>query len=546
MHEFRSLKFLDLFQALFRAFNIDYYAMRKILQVKLTMDERRVPTIFANQSAKKSTGNQFIKSLGIYALYGLILILFLFLGDNLMLQTSIMFGVAMFILMTSMISDFSSVLLDVRDKTILQTKPVNTRTVNAAKLIHVTIYMAMLTGAFIAIPAIVMLFVKGISFFILFLVEIILLVLFIMTLTALIYIFILRFFNGERLRDIINYVQIILSVGVVVGYQIVIRAFDFVDFDFGYVFSWWHIVIPPIWFGAPFALFLQHDHSTVIIGFSLAALIIPIISILTYYRLMPAFERNLQKLMEDTAKTKRKRATFTNLWERLLCFSKEEKLFFRFSQIMMKREREFKLKVYPSLGMAFIFPFIFIFNGLNAESFSEVSNSKLYFNIYFANIMISAVVHMLKFSGKYKGAWIFGITPIQQKERFYSAALKALLVKLYLPVYLVLSIAFVAIFSVRIVPDLIIVLVTTILHTLIAYKIINNEDYPFSEAFESMQQGTNTALHFLLMFFVAIFAGIHYLATTVHMGKYIYLAILIIITAIAWKRTFSKKIDIVN
>lgn len=133
------------------------------------------------------------------------------------------------------------------------------------------------------------------------------------------------------------------------------------------------------------------------------------------YRLMPTFERNLEKLMENTTKTKRKWTIFTNVWERLLCFTSEERLFFRFSQIMMKREQEFKLKVYPTLGMALVFPFIFIFNGLNNGSFVEVSHSKLYFNIYFANIMIGAVVHMLKFSGKYKGAWVFGITPIQHK-----------------------------------------------------------------------------------------------------------------------------------
>ncbi len=171
MNDFRSLKFLDLFQSVFRSMNIDYTAMRKILQLKLTMDQRRVPTIFANNTnntSNKKESNQFLKSLGIYALYGLIIIPFLFFGENYMYQTSIMFGITMFILMTSMISDFSSVLLDVRDKTILHTKPLNTRTVNAAKIIHITIYMTMLTGAFIAVPSIVMLGFKGIAYFLLY------------------------------------------------------------------------------------------------------------------------------------------------------------------------------------------------------------------------------------------------------------------------------------------------------------------------------------------------------------------------------------------
>src|SRR5690625_5431727 len=85
--------------------------------------------------------------------------------------------------------------------------------------------MTLLTGAFLLIPSAVMLVVKGISFFIIFIGAIFLLVLFILALTALIYIFVLQFFSGEQLKDIINYIQIILSIGIVIGYQIVIRAF---------------------------------------------------------------------------------------------------------------------------------------------------------------------------------------------------------------------------------------------------------------------------------------------------------------------------------
>ena len=60
MDDFKSLRFLDLFKRLFIKFGIDYVVMRKILQVKLTMDQRRVPTMF--NGAKKKEGNNFLKS----------------------------------------------------------------------------------------------------------------------------------------------------------------------------------------------------------------------------------------------------------------------------------------------------------------------------------------------------------------------------------------------------------------------------------------------------------------------------------------------------
>ncbi|MBO1913692.1 hypothetical protein J4G37_53870, partial [Microvirga sp. 3-52] len=80
MQNFKSLQFLRLFKGLFEKFGIDFEAMQKILMIKLTMDQRRVPTIF-NESKKKE-GNHFFKSLWIYALYGLILVPFMLLGTN--------------------------------------------------------------------------------------------------------------------------------------------------------------------------------------------------------------------------------------------------------------------------------------------------------------------------------------------------------------------------------------------------------------------------------------------------------------------------------
>lgn len=542
MREFRSLKFLDYFQRLFESIHIDYTAMRKILEIKLLMDQRRVPAVLnTNVSQKRKEGNQFVKSLGIYVLYSLILIPLLFIRDNHMYQATIIFGIMMFILMTSMISDFSSVLLDVRDKTILNTKPVNKRTVNAAKVIHIMMYMTFIAGAFIALPSIAMLVTGRIPFLLLFLAETVLLLLFMIALTALAYIFILHYFSGDKLKDIINYVQIFLAIGIVVGYQIVIRAFDFAIFDFVYDFAWWHLLIPPFWFGAPFELFLNGNTSGPIIVMAALALVIPLISIIIYYYLMPSFESNMEKLLENTGKTAVKKRPFERFWESVLCAGKQEKLFFRFSLAMMRQERDFKLKVYPTIGMALVFPFIFLFNSLNMGSFEELASGNAYFNIYFSCIMIGIVIHILKFSVNYKGGWIFQAAPVDESSVMYGATLKAFLVKLYLPLFIVLSVAFIAIFSARILPDLAVVLVTAILHTLISYKVINNEKFAFTNPMESVQmQGGSTAMYFLLMVFIGLFAGVHFLATKIEYGVYIYLVLLIAVTIASWKICFGK------
>ncbi|MFS0671686.1 hypothetical protein [Ornithinibacillus sp. 179-J 7C1 HS] len=537
MSNFRTLKLLDRFQFIFRKLDIDYSVMRKIVEIKLMMDSRRVPTILNDM--KKKEGNQFLKSLWIYALYGIMLVPFLFIGDNYMLQSTIMIAISMFILMTSMISDYSSVLLDIRDKVILNTKPINTRTINAAKFVHIGIYLSFLTGAFIAVPLVVMLFVHGIFYFLLFIIEIILLDLFIMALTALAYILILRFFDGEKLKDIINYVQIFLAVGIVIGYQIIIRVFEFVDLTALYHFSWWHVIVPPLWFGAPFELLLNQNYSIEFIILSALAVICPIISIFIYYNMMPSFEKNLQKLMEESSKRKKKKWSLNSIKEKVVCFNKEERIFYRFASIMISRERDFKLKVYPSLGMALIFPFIFLYNNVSYMEFSDLGDSKTYLTLYWANIIIATVVYMLQFSSKYKGAWIFQTIPIQKESHAYSATLKAFIVKLYLPILFVLSVVYIWIFSFRIVPDILIILLTAILQVLISYKVFNKGKFPFTEPFSSAQQGGATAgIIIVLMLIVGGFALIHFLITLISFGTYVYLIILAILTIVLWKSMF--------
>ncbi|CQR47345.1 hypothetical protein BN1058_01654 [Paraliobacillus sp. PM-2] len=529
-----SLKILDKFSRLFHLLGINYITMRQILAIKLTMDQRRVPTIFQDVKQKENS-NAFLKSLLLYALYGLVLIPFLIMGDNYLFQMSIVFGMVMFILMTSMIADFSTVLLDVRDKAILNTKPVDQKTISAAKMIHVVIYMTQLTGAFILIPLAVSLFVKGITFSLLLLVEIIFVALFIIVLTALIYMLILRYFDGERLKDLINYVQIFLSVSIIVGYQFIAHSFQFVDYVVSFDWQWWHVLIPPIWFAAPFEWLLLGNQEWYIMLFTALAALIPIGSIFVYIKFIPSFERNLQKMMQTSGSTKIRKHRWEQTMAKLICRTNHEKTLFQFAYKMISQEREFKLKVYPSLGFSIIMPFILLFNVIQTDSNAPYA----YLAIYFCNLMIPNVIHMLKFSSKYKGSWIYGVLPIANRKSIYRATLKAFIVKLYLPIILLICTIFLTIFSdISLLPDMIAIILVGIWYIVICYRLINNQHYPFSQPF-SFAQNTNTAMMIVTMFVIGGFAFVHFLVSLTSFGVYFYIIVLFISNWISWKKVFS-------
>jgi len=122
-----------------------------------------------------------------------------------------------FFFMTTMylISDFSFVLLDTKDKNILLTKPINSKSVSMSKVLHILIYMFRL-NLFLAGPSLITIVkINGVIAIPMFILEVLLMDLLIFLLTVFIYLAVLKFFDGELLRNIINFIQIVLTILVI-------------------------------------------------------------------------------------------------------------------------------------------------------------------------------------------------------------------------------------------------------------------------------------------------------------------------------------------
>ncbi len=540
MREFAVLKLLDVFRFVFRWIGVDYPVMRRILQVKLTMDDRKPPTFQnSNKPPKKEMTNGYIKSLWIYVLFGLVLIPFMGFGENYVFQMSIAFAMIMFLVMSTLISEFSSVLLDVRDRAILSTKPISERTINAAKIMHVSIYLSYLTIAVVGIPLIVAFINQGLLFGLLTLVLIVLIDLLIVVLTAIFYIAILSFFDGEKLKDMINYVQIFLALGMMVGYQVLIRAFEFTNFSYVVEPAWWHVVLVPMWFAAPYEVLFNDSRNAVMLVQCLLAVVVPFVAIWLYVKLIPTFERNLQKLLSTSKSKVEKQNKLKDLLLSFICRTKEERAFYRFASIMMKQERDFKLKVYPSLGFAVVIPFIFIFNNLSTGDV-DFTVSKTYFFVYCSLLMIPTAVMMLAHSAKYKAAWIYQIFPLADYSAMKKGTLKAFLVKLFVPIYLIMSVVFIVLYGVRIVPELIGVLLTAFIYALICYLLMGDA-LPFTKPSDQLSSNQGYVM-LLLLIPLALIAGLHIaFSTFVPYGSWVFVLMMLVVNFICWNVFFKQK-----
>ena len=250
MKEHIFLKILDKIKSLYISMGVDYEKMRLILKYKLTMDSRRTSTLANGNINEGKEKNYFIVSLIIYAFMGLFIGLITFIPINKMYIYTMIFALFMFLVLTVFIADFSTVLLDVRDSNLIKITGVNNKTLNAAKITHIVYYIFMISIA-LGWLAIIGAFINGISIGILFLLNVIIIDIFMIVITALVYYFILKYFNGEKVKDIINFVQIILTSTMVIGYQLIPRIFEFADLNVSYKEKIWNLLVPPMWFAAP-------------------------------------------------------------------------------------------------------------------------------------------------------------------------------------------------------------------------------------------------------------------------------------------------------
>lgn len=550
MNEPFQLKIIDKFSGLFEKLGYDYNVVRKILKIKLIMDKRNVPTIMQNQNKKeKKDGNNFKSQMIMYLLFGLFTGLILIADIPLYISMNMILGITIFIIALSMMSDFSSVLLDVKDKNILLPKPIKGKDLNLAKVLHITIYLITLSVCFTGVTIVIGTIKHGVLFLLIFLLVMPLLVGFIIFLTSLMYLLILHFYDGEKLKDIINYCQIILTTVMVIFYQLSGRVFNFVEvINLDYSPKLWHYILPSMWFSAPFELFLGKNSNSSFTIFTILLIVISLLSLILYLKVIsPYFEKNLQKLNNNSSKKaslrkgKRQRALVN-----ILCRDKIERAFLKFDLNMLNSERKIKLTVYPNIALGLILPIsLLAAQILNKKSFNEVmvdgSNNKMYLYVYITIGLLSTIISLMYFSEKYEGAWIYKVAPIDSPKPIIKGIFKAVILKYILPLFIVTTIVFTSILGVKVILHMIIAFINYILIMIIMYKSNKSLQIPFSKKSQTVNSSTGFLTLIVIMAITGLLAFIHYKSLSIDYGPIIYAVIVIVITYFVGKSTINVK-----
>lgn len=106
---------------------------------------------------------------------------------------------------------------------------------------------------------------------------------------------------------------------------------------------------------------------------------------------------------------------------------------------------------------------------------SEIGKGSSYYALHGMLVMIITVVMMLKFSGKPKAFWLFGAAPLTSMAPLFRGALKAFAIKRFVPLFSINAIVFLFIFGIRILPDIMVILLTGLLLIPLSAKAVLKE-----------------------------------------------------------------------
>jgi hypothetical protein len=509
------LLFLGLFKVPFRAMGVDYAQLQAILKVKLTMDNRRR---FSASTKQKKASNQLIFQAFVYGLLGLFFGFLVMSIDSPLVGYTFFFSFLMIMIAMLMISEFTNVLIDTRDNNILLPRPINSRTLTMAKIIHIAVYL-MLLSLSLSLASFIFTWIKfGFGFACLFLILVSLSTLFTLFLTNIFYLGLMSLVDGQKLRDILVYFQVAIAILFMGAYQLMPRMMDHINIaDMSLEIHWWTYLVPPVWMSGTMECLTQLKYDWIHYPFVLSGFIMPIISLWFVIKVLaPKFDRRLSQLdvagsKPATAKSeKRAKKGYAEKLAAVFTRTQEEATAFKMVWLMSGRERKYKQAIFPAYGYILILGLVFAFRSDDTISLEALAESKKYLVFIYMSILLAfGIIQNLGYSDQPKSSWFYRALPLSKPGQILIGATKSVLVKYYLPAYLLICIATLSIWGINVLDDLVYGGITVVLIT----ALINSwqsPQIPFSKERETQEMGNNFAKGIILIFTGSIIGGLHY------------------------------------
>lgn len=528
------LKFVHLFDRFFIRQGVELNHMYTIVETKMMMDKRRVYMGW-KQGVHSENSNHLSMVLGGYLLFGAIIALIIFSVPSMIGAMILMHVYIIFMMSMTLITDFSNILLDTADNQIILPKPVNDRTLFMARQVHIVLYILQFTMALCILPLIAVCIKYGLLTGIASIITMLLSVVLAMSVTYILYFLVLRFSSEARMKEIITWLQIIMTVFFTVGYQFVMQVTAMAEITKDIHWHWYAYLLPPVWMASALEAVFTHSFNMHYAIMIVSALCIPLILfwILNRY-LSPVFTATLSALHADARsgivsrdrgnQKKSVSSIFSGWFEK----TPVSKAIFEMVWKITGRDKTFKLQFYPMFGYTVVFLVFFILLGDKKSAGSLISglstSVKYLWFIYFPLFMIISAFLSVSFSESYAASWIYHAAPVKNPGYMLMATLNALFVKYFLPLYIIFFGICLYIWKLAVADDFLFGL-TNIYLCLLTGITIADKYLPFSRPPSTREQSGRGIMMFLLMAMTGVMVGIHYLLNKIPAALYIFFVV---------------------
>lgn len=527
------LKILDLFAGLFERLGVDYAQLRAIVGVKLAMDQRRIRTGFNGMEQQTSRWG-YLWSLLITILISSFLALVVLVWSSSLAAYSIVAAYAMVIIVMTLITDFSQVILDSSDSAIILPRPVSDRTLVSSRMVHAVLYLTQISLACLLPSLLATLYKYGLVEGSVLLFLSVLIALLSVMFTMVLYLVLMQFASEEKLRNIINGIQIVMVILVMVGYQVVLRVFNFESLMESSVFqwAWWHLLVPPMWIG-----YVMHAVVDGVFDLPIALCLFLLLGtpLLSLWLLNSPLARrftsslgsidtvSVKKLPKQEATLRRSLPEFLAPW-----FTKTptERGAFEMVWKITARDRKFKLRAYP--GMVYfliVIPVIFLNNSKFgfAEMLANAAQAdwQKVMLIYYSAFILVGANQNITFLDQYKASWVYYVAPVTYPGEILAGSLWSSIVKFFMPALAVIGILLVTIWGLESLDDLLLGGILMIIFQQVLTLSVQNR-LPFSREFTKNDNGQFVKVMVLLVLMVVVGIG-HWVLSQV---SYVILGIL--------------------
>jgi ABC-2 type transport system permease protein len=519
---------------------IDIKQLQAILTAKLTMDNRRPASLMGNRrgkSNKQELNGSSLKTMLGALLMGLIMLYTFGIGVDTLTKLTFFCTMFIFMLCLTLITDFTSVLIDVRDNLIILPKPISDRTFLAARLLHITIRTSMVVLPLSLPGCVTVALVESPVVILPFLFMVLMMTLFSIFLINAIYVLILKITTPEKFKSIINAIQIVFVILLMAAYQLLPRLLYSDNMLINNIANLsWIRFYPAYWFSEG-CMFLSglSSHPEALISLVLS-IVVPLVSIWSVVRFFaPSFNQKLAMISGGVTEKSTKAVSkhpgvikwgVKKWYERigsLITKPGTEYAGYIFAWKMMGRSRDFKMKVLPQLGYLVVFGALFFIQG------HAIKNAMLLL-IYFSSMALTAAIYQLPYSDKHKAAWLFHITPVVTPGTLINGAVKAILIMYYLPISVVLLVVGGILQGPAALPSLLLgclnILVITLLFTYMTLRKL-----PFSESQDGTAGGTTFIRTMLMLVPPALLGVFHWLISDM---TWVILLLLLIVSVVPW------------